>query len=257
VVGGVVGVEAGEVDVLGEGPFDARRHRGRLSLLPQDAELSPWSPVQALLEYYAELQGESGASARKEAERVLEEVGLKDRAGARIRELSHGMRRRVAVAQALLGRPELVLLDEPTSGLDPDLVVRMRELFLGLRGRTTLVLSSHVLSELDAVCDHVIFLSEGRCTRQGPLAEVARRRSLVRVRCAVLPDLGELAAALPELSLEREGDALRISSSEGLEPAEINARVLPALLRRGAGILEVAAGEGLEAAWLREMGKGP
>src|SRR5262249_32949658 len=147
------------------------RHPGSLTMLPQDCELSPHVTLRQLLMHYARLQGLDRAHAERDVEARLEEVVLSDRAGARIKSLSHGMRRRVAIAQALLGKPDLVLLDEPTSGLDPELVVRMREIFASHRKKRTLVISSHNLLELEALCDHVIFIDRGRCTRSGSMAE--------------------------------------------------------------------------------------
>jgi len=123
IVGGTVRPDAGRIDVLGAGPFDPAQHAGRVGLLPQDSELNPHTPVRDLLRFFGRLQGLGRRQAEVEADRVPTLVELRERAGSKIRQLSHGMRRRVAVAQALLGSPELVLLDEPTSGLDPDLVV--------------------------------------------------------------------------------------------------------------------------------------
>lgn len=256
VVAGLVQADAGAVDLLGEGPFDPRRHGGRVTLLPQDCELPPDVPVGSLLTWYARLQGMSADQARHAADRVLDEVALADRADQRIKQLSHGMRRRVAVAQALLGQPELIMLDEPTSGLDPHLVVRMREVLRARSGRATLVISSHVLAELEATCDHVVFMERGRCVGQGPLSELTGRSRQVVVRLA--DSAGPLVEVLEAAGLQAvaDGDQLVISGDAGLGTAELNARALPVLLQAGARIEEVSAGRSLEATWMAARGEG-
>jgi len=248
IAGGYVEADAGTVDVLGGGAFDTAKHRGRVTLLPQDCELNPHTPVRDLLLYYARLQGMTRAEAARDADRVLDLVALTERAGSRIRQLSHGMRRRVAVAQAFLGAPELVLLDEPTNGLDPDLVVRMRELFVRQRGTRTLVVSSHVLAELEAACDHVVFLERGACVRQGTIAEVTQRGARVRVVCESRVE-ADLDRVLPGATFVWEGPVLVVSAPRG-DAASINAAILPRLLAAGARIVEVKPGDSLESAWL-------
>ena len=180
IVGGLIGSDAGAVDILGRGALVPHRDTGRVTMLPQDCELTPHVPVVEYLRYLARLQGMTKAEAHKAADSALDGVALKERATSKIKQLSHGMRRRVSVAQALLGDPELVLLDEPTSGLDPELVIRMREVFAAQRGKRTLVISSHNLRELEAVCDHVIFIQKGRCVRVGSIDEVTQRGLLMR-----------------------------------------------------------------------------
>ena len=258
VVGGYVRPDAGEVSILGAGPFDPLRHAGRVTLLPQDCELSPHMPVRELLVHLARLQGLSSRDARRDADRVLDLVDLTDRAGHRIRQLSHGMRRRVAVAQAFLGSPELILLDEPTSGLDPAQVVRLRDLFRAQKGQRTLVISSHILAELEATCDHVVLMERGRCIRQGPLSEITAQRALVRVSLAALPPtdaaLDALRAQLPDLEI-RTAPAVQelIFTARGeLDAAGINRLALPALLGAGLDVLDVRRGQSLEAAFLSE-----
>lgn len=250
IVGGTVRPDAGVVDVLGGGPFDPMRHAGRLGLLPQDSELNPHTPVRDLLRFFARLQGLSSEEASREADRVLDLVDLRDRAGSRIRQLSHGMRRRVAVAQALLGQPALVLLDEPTSGLDPDLVVRVRELLARERGKRTLVVSSHVLADLEAVCDHVVFVESGRVTHAGPLAEVTGRGERLCVVLADPPPLELLRAWSPALEAEADGTTLLVRVPAGEDVAALNARLLPWLLAQGARVLEVRRGRSLESAYM-------
>lgn len=250
VLAGLLRPQAGEIDVLGHGRFDAARDPGRVSLMPQDSAPSPHLSVRELLSFYAELGGASRREARQQADHWLERVRLTGKARAKLGELSHGMRRRFSVAQALLGKPELILLDEPTSGLDPEMVVDIRQLLAEQRGRATLIVSSHILSELETLCDYAVILDAGRAVRQGTLRELTAAGSLVRVTLARPPDLPRLGAALPGAELTWRAPHLTLQSN-GKDPIEaINARLLRALLDQGAAILELHAGESLEATYL-------
>ncbi len=251
IVAGVIRPDAGHVDVLGRGPFDPRVHRGRLALLPSDAALSPHSPVRDLFVHYARLQGMSARDAAVDSDRVLDLLALREQAALRLGALSHGMRRRVAVGQALLGDPELVLLDEPTSGLDPDLVVRMRELFAAQRGRRTMVISSHVLADLEAVCDHVVFVEGGRVVRSGALADVTGRRNVVRITLDERTDVSAIRTLGLNVETDDDERVLVASVPVGEDVARLNAQLLAALLAQGARILEVRCGDSLESAWMR------
>lgn len=254
IAGGAIRSDGGEVDLLGLGAFDPAKHAGRVTLLPQDCELNPYTSVRQILVFYARLQGLSRGEGEREADRMLEAVDLADRASSRVNQLSHGMRRRVAVAQALLGDPALVLLDEPTSGLDPHLVVRMRELFLAQRGRRTMIISSHQLSELEAVCDHVIFMEKGRAVRSGTLAEVTGRATEVRVFFSTGDHIVQAAniarGALPGGEARPFADHLLVRAPAGWDVAQLNAAVLPALVSAGLPIEEVRRGTSLEQTYM-------
>ncbi len=259
IIAGLVRADEGRVDVLGRGPYDPQLDPGRVGLLPQDCALPPDLPVRLLLQGYAWLQGMSRRDAARAADEALDEVALADRAGHKVGQLSHGMKRRVALAQALLGRPELILLDEPTNGLDPDLVVMVRRLLRARAPEATLLISSHVLHELEATCDHVIIMERGRCVASGSMSEVTGRGRQVRVQ------LDRPAEALPAelralgLHLWAEGDWLCGQGPPDLEEVELNARLLRALLERGIGVRELRAGQSLEASWLlaREAAQRP
>ncbi len=254
VVGGLIRPDAGQVDIGGRGPHRAWRDSGKLTMLPQDCELPPHVSPRQLLVYLARLQGMTAGQARRAVDQRLEQVALSDRASSRIKELSHGMRRRVSVAQALLGEPELVLLDEPTAGLDPALVVRMRELFVEQRGRRTLVISSHNLLELEATCDHVVFIEAGRCVRSGSLAEVTEQGVLMRYLVERSVDLAALAQAEPELSLRWDGKTLIVQAPTNWTASRMNGAVVPQLLAAEAGLLEIRQGRSLEDAYLAGAG---
>ena len=189
VLAGLLRPNAGDVQLFGEGPFDARRHAGRLGLMPQDAAPSRHATLEQSLRYYAALAGLSPAAAEREAALWLERVRLEDRARSTPGQLSHGMRRRFSVAQAFLGDPELVLLDEPTAGLDPELAAELRSLLGERRGSATLLISSHLLSELEDLCDYAVFIDRGRLVQQGQMRQLLQSDSRVRLKLTRAPDL--------------------------------------------------------------------
>jgi ABC-type multidrug transport system ATPase subunit len=258
IIGGLLRADAGRVDVLGRGPFNPATQAGTLGLLPQDAELPAHARVHSVLRYFARLQGLSNTDAAHEVARVLELLELTDRARSRVGELSHGMRRRVAVAQALLGNPLLVVLDEPTSGLDPHLVANVREVLRAQRARgASLLVSSHVLSDLEAICDHVVFIEAGRTIKSGPLAAVTARARIVRFTLNAPLPLATLQPRLPDLLLRGGGTQLEVEAPVDGDIAALNRRVLHELHELGAGVLEIRLGHSLEQVYLDERGKPP
>jgi len=252
VIAGLLAADSGTVELFGEGPFDPVRHAGRLGLLPQDSFPSPHATLRQSLVYYGELQGLSGAEAQRDAELWLERVRLADRAHTRQGELSHGMRRRFSVAQAFIGNPELILLDEPTAGVDPELAAEMRELFRQRRGLATLLISSHVLSELEGLCDYAVVIEQGRCVRQGAMTGLLKVDTLVRVILKGAPDLARLREQLPGARLEFQAPELSVRWREAAPLEELNAQLLRALLEQGAGIQSLIPGQSLEASYLEE-----
>jgi ABC-type multidrug transport system ATPase subunit len=178
VVCGFLPPDEGGVDLLGEGAFDPWKFKGRVGVLPQDAQIDPRRTCREFLHYMGGLQG-LGSRSAEAASDALGAVLLMDRADDRVGSLSHGMRRRLAVASALLGSPELVMLDEPTAGLDPVQARSLRRVLAAHRGRSTLIISSHNLVELEQICDWVVLIEQGRCVKQGPMADVTGRRQVV------------------------------------------------------------------------------
>jgi ABC-2 type transport system ATP-binding protein len=250
IIAGLLRPSAGRVQLYGEGPFDARRHAGRLGLMPQDSAPSPHASLLQSLCYYAQLGGLDAGAARREAELWLGRMRLGDRARSRPGELSHGMRRRFSVAQAFLGSPELVLLDEPTAGLDPELAAEMRGLFVERRGQATLLISSHILSELEDVCDYAVFIEQGRLVRQGAMRSLLQTDTRLRVKLTRKPDLDALRQRVGALGLDWTEPVLDVRLRGG-EPLDVaNARLLRELLDQGVGILSLETGQSLEASYL-------
>jgi ABC-2 type transport system ATP-binding protein len=134
---------------------------GKISALPQDARLDPSFTIGEQLVFYGRLQGMEKPQATLEASRVLESVSLAEAAKEKPTALSHGMAKRVAIAQALIGKPELILLDEPTAGLDPVNVRTIRTIVAEQSSETTFVISSHDLAELERQCRRILLLEKG------------------------------------------------------------------------------------------------
>lgn len=137
-----------------------RAYKARLGYLPQDFGLFDELTVEQFLDYMGALKGLR--SGRESIRAVIGAVHLEEKRRARIRTLSGGQRQRVGIAQALLGNPEVVILDEPTVGLDPKQIMEIRALIQSLGKDHTVILSSHILSEVQAVCQTILILSKGR-----------------------------------------------------------------------------------------------
>lgn len=160
ILSGLLKPTTGKVTLFGH-PAGATALIGQVSALPQDARLDPSFSVLEQLIFYARLQGMNKNAATLEANRVLEAVALKAIATEKPVALSHGMAKRVAIAQALMGQPALTLLDEPTAGLDPLNVRTIRQLIVEQAAATTFIISSHDLTELDRLCPQVLLLDKG------------------------------------------------------------------------------------------------
>ncbi len=253
VVSGFLPPDSGRVDLLGEGPFDPWRFKGRLGILPQDAELSDRHTPRELLVHLARLQGLSNGKAQEEAAQRLEEVRLHDRADARIASLSHGMRRRVAVASALLGSPELVLLDEPSSGLDPVQARSLRDLLRTLGGVQTLVVSSHNLLELEQICDWVVMVANGRCVRQGSVGEVTGAGEVVTWQLGPggVPTQA-LTAALPTCRFVVDGQELEVVVPLTEDMDAVSVTIMGILAGAGVSLRGLRRGVSLEERFVRD-----
>ena len=155
----------GRVEIFNEQPNSPKLF-GRVGALPQDALLDPRFSVLKQLLFFGQLQGMTKSNAIKEAERVLELVDLAETANIKPQELSHGMRKRIAIAQALLGKPKLILLDEPTAGLDPANARVIRKLISELSTEATFMVSSHNLDELEKLCRTILYLEGGKLSQQ-------------------------------------------------------------------------------------------
>ncbi|WP_423404815.1 ABC transporter ATP-binding protein [Faecalibacterium prausnitzii] len=181
---GYLSATSGQVTVAGHPlPEEADAAKKCVGYLPEQPPLYPEMTVQEYLDFAAELKGIKKKADRKEQVRkAARRTGLEEVLPRLIRSLSKGYRQRVGIAQALLGAPQLIILDEPTVGLDPAQVIEIRRLIQELGKTHTVILSSHILSEVQAVCSQVLILSKGRLAASGSLQELtADGRSLEEV----------------------------------------------------------------------------
>lgn len=242
---GFIRASSGKVKVLGHAPGSPALS-GRLAALPQDALLDPNQSVGRQLRLFATLQGMRRAESRKEVERVLSTVDLMESINARPGDLSHGMRKRIAIAQALLGSPELVLLDEPTAGIDPPNAKLIRELIRDQSTRTSFVVSSHNLDELERLCELVIYLEKGQLKSIGPLMDDAAHDFLT-LRMAKVDEAEFIAAvsALPGiLDVQRTGQGDYLIDTD--QDMQASANIMHLLNQKGWRYRQFSRGKTLE-----------
>ena len=160
---GYLSATSGQVTVAGHPlPEEADAAKACVGYLPEQPPLYPEMTVQEYLTFAAELKGVKKAERKEQVCRAARRTGLETVLPRLIRSLSKGYKQRVGIAQALLGSPRLIILDEPTVGLDPKQIIEIRDLIKSLKQKHTVILSSHILSEVRAVCDYVLIISHGK-----------------------------------------------------------------------------------------------
>lgn len=170
---GYLSATSGQVTVAGHPlPEEADAAKACVGYLPEQPPLYPEMTVQEYLIFAAELKGVKKAERKEQVCRAARRTGLEAVLPRLIRSLSKGYKQRVGIAQALLGSPRLIILDEPTVGLDPAQVIEIRKLIRELGRAHTVILSSHILSEVQAVCQQILILSKGHLAAAGSLEEL-------------------------------------------------------------------------------------
>jgi ABC-2 type transport system ATP-binding protein len=179
---GCIGADTGTAKVAGfdvtEQPLEAKR---RLGYLPDVPPLHPEMRVGDFVEYAARLRKVEGAKVKQRVSDTLDTLSLGDVRQRLVGNLSKGYRQRVALAQALVHDPDVLVLDEPTEGLDPNQIAHIRDLIKALAGHHTIILSSHILSEVQATCDHIIIIHKGKVVQQGSYEELVQQMHAGRV----------------------------------------------------------------------------
>ncbi len=219
--------------------------RATIGFLPEDPPLYTEMRVSDFLRFVAGLRGMSSQSIEARLPEVLEKTHLVDVADRVIDELSHGYRKRVGIAQAIIHRPRLVILDEPISGLDPVQIVEIRAVIRGLAKESTVLVSSHILSEISQTADRILVLNQGRLVAQGTEAELAGRfhiggsvdLMLRGDRAVIEATLTANASVKKVIDLDSDDEAVhvRVSMAEDVREALVGA-----LVAAGVGVRGVA-----------------
>jgi ABC-2 type transport system ATP-binding protein len=186
---------------------EPHRIQAELGYLPENLPVYPEMTVADYLEYAATLKGIPAANRYPELREALAATELASRALSPIGKLSRGLRQRVGVAQAILGSPALLILDEPANGLDPEQTVQMRRLVKRLARRATVILSTHIMQEVDALCDRVLILRQGRLALDQPLQDLRDSRTLRVCTDVAAESLPDLLGRVPQIAQVRQLEA--------------------------------------------------
>lgn len=241
ILSGLLVPTSGQVHIAGmDMAKEPEAVRARLGFLPETPPLYPEMTVGDFLTFVARIKGVTSQldGALTEALAATDLTNVRDEV---IATLSHGYHRRVGIAQAIIHKPALVLLDEPTSGLDPVQVVHMRRLIRNLRGKNTIIVSSHILSEIHQLCDRIFVLQDGRIAAEGTENELAGRVAhSTHVAVEVRGDVKTLVAALgrgPKVvrhTIEHEVQGV-VTASVELE-SDTREELAQALIQAGLGL---------------------
>ena len=234
---------------------DPERARGLMGYLPEAAPVPRELTVREFLAYCARLRRMPRAKRGPAVGSAVKRAGLERVAGQVIGSLSRGFRQRVALAQALVHDPPILVLDEPTASLDPRQVAETRALIGKLGRQRTVLLSSHLLSEVSQLCQRVVIIDRGRVVAIRPVAELAHEAEEVRLEVRVRGDLDRAARVLGAVagvrSAERRADRV-VVHGDGADLAE---RVSAAVVGAGLALVELrTGGQDLEDAYLRLVG---
>jgi ABC-2 type transport system ATP-binding protein len=261
ILSGLLLPSSGRFSVDGiDGQVDPRALRAQVGFLPDRPPLYDDMTVREMLTYAGRLHDVSATHIKSRVDLAMERTHIADRRDMLVAQLSHGYRQRVGIAAAIVHKPALVILDEPISGLDPVQIVEMRKLIQTLGDEHTVLLSSHILGEIQQTCDRILVLDKGSIVAEGTDEELTRslrakvevvaRGALAAARAAVVGVLSDGAVAFVDGGEGR----VRITFDAGSE--ETCERVVAALVGAGLGVRSVReADQGLESVFLGILGQ--
>ena len=257
VLAGDLEPSAGSVRVDGRDLLeDPQEYRRRVGFLPETVPLYPDLTVTEYLRYVGQLRGLSGNGLEDRIRATCGRVAIARYADSPIRHLSHGYQKRLGIGSAIVHEPQLVILDEAISGLDPVQIVEMRKLVRGLAGKHTVLVSSHILTEISQTCDEILVIADGTIAARGTEEELLRRLGDTHVvaltlagdrKAAEAAVRGVDGVASVEVTREEAGEVqLAVTAT-----ADVRAELARAAVEAGLGVLRMVRAEGeLEAAFL-------
>ena len=246
ILGGFLSADAGEFKM-----------QGKMAMLPQDARFGVGRKIGSQLRLLAHLSGVGKAESKQEVKRVLKEVSMEAHENLAIDKCSHGMYKRIGIAQTLLGNPDLLLFDEPTSGLDPKNAHDIRQLITKLNHHKTVVISSHNLNEIEQMCAIVGIINRGKMVYEGPVKDLVGQSSVINLELAEEPHVLNLKTlkAIKKVEWSKEEHLCQIEFDKSLlSLEEMNALILDYLLKNKIGIRSIRSGRGLEQEYLKQLG---
>lgn len=215
ILAGLLLPSAGTVKVEG---IDATRQpdalRRTIGFLPEEPPLYREMRVREFLQWCGEIKGQSRAQVRQAIPQVLATCDLEPMADRVIGELSHGYKKRVGIAQAIIHRPKVVILDEPISGLDPQQIVEMRRVVRSLKEHATVFISSHILSEIEQTCDRILVIHRGRLVFEGSGEELQQRDHDRRLSLTVRGEVDAVTARLEASSVVQGHELIQSNGSD-------------------------------------------
>lgn len=244
IITGYMAPSSGEVRVGGfdvfENPLEVK---SQIGYLPETPPVYTDMMVDDYLIYVARLRGKTKVEAKSLAQAAMEKTNLGEVQKRLIGNLSKGFRQRVGLAQALVGDPEVLILDEPTVGLDPKQVHEMRDLIQRLKGQHTIILSTHILPEVQASCDRIIIINRGQIVAEDSLESLGKRMSASgQVTIKVRRKQEDLVRTLSDLkgvvAVRREGATLDVSVDHNEDTIEA---IAEQAVKMGAGLVELKA----------------
>lgn len=245
---GCIGATSGQVRIDGQPVSQASKEtKSRIGYLPESPPLYRSMAVRDYIAFAAQIQGVQAI--RPAVEQVIEQVGLGDVQHRIIGHLSKGFRQRVGLAQALVHQPELLILDEPSSGLDPAQRVEIRQLLLSLAaGERTVLLSTHILSDVEAICERVLIIHRGRMVADQPLMGNPNHHRCLEI---VLARPSDRATAILE-SLEGVVSVQEVESDLTRFRVVIDVDIREAIVLNLAplGLIEIRSDQNLEQSYL-------
>lgn len=247
---GFIKPSRGHVQVLGHNP-NAADLKSRVSILPQDAHFLKSLSVKVQLTMLAELQGFAKKAARKEALRVLDLVDLIEAQNKLPEQMSHGMLKRCAIAQALMGQPELILLDEPTAGLDPGTTDNIKAVIKNLQHKATIIISSHNLSVIEDLCQEVVILDQGALHAHREIDQIVVKQQALTIKLTDHPNAEQLAKIktaewVKDIKVGKPGSCVMVVYYDPQQTDGIEISLLQVLKEMNLGYREFTKGERLQ-----------